>query len=461
METLVPHVRIGGRYELLERIADDGECSVWHVRDDVLARTVTMRIFLGDVGGLAVDPARAASHVSHPAVLAIYDLGITAEGSFIVTEPHAGRSLVDRIAEGPLDPRNAARVAAQIVGACRAGAAASFEPPLVEPTDVWLDDGDEVKVGFGLRGPAQVPATEQEQVHAIGEVLYLALTATPTGLADPVRSPRSTDPRIPRDLDRITMRALATSDIDPGPDTTGYADLGGFASDLTRIAGDVPAPEPAPSDDEHHSVFRSWMLVPITLVVVTLAVIAGGLILGKLEIGGPLGVRPAPAPSPSAGGRAESSERISEPRELEIRRIRSYDPFGDDTEGESRVSFAIDGSRATAWQSENYFDAVLTKPGMGLLLDLGRPTTVERFRLVTATPGFDYELRVGDDPSELARSRRGGESFEAERVERRDLAEPATGRYALLWITSVAADAGGGHRASVADIELLGRDASS
>ena len=57
------------------------------------------------------------------------------------------------------------------------------------------------------------------------------------------------------------------------------------------------------------------------------------------------------------------------------------DPFGDGDEHSSNAILASDGDPDTAWRSENYFDGVLGKPGVGLVLDLGRTREVLGLRL--------------------------------------------------------------------------------
>ncbi|MEX2421419.1 MAG: hypothetical protein WD670_06315, partial [Actinomycetota bacterium] len=303
METLVPHVLLGERYELLQRLADDGRCSEWRATDHVLDRTVTVRVFLGDAGGLATDPARRASHISHPSILAIFDVGAAAEGSFVVTESEPGPSLSSTVARsGPLHSARAARAIGEVTEACRAALAAGVTVPVVDAHHVWLDPDGHAKVGLGLESTPALPAAEHEHVRALGSMLYLAMTGSPPADDDP-RTPRAHDPRIPRDLERVTMRALGLTE---DPDAEAFEDLDAFASALARATRAAPGPEPAPEPAPHHSIFRSWMLVPLTLVLLTATILAGGLALGKLELGGPLGVRPAvPAPvtpEPRSGG---------------------------------------------------------------------------------------------------------------------------------------------------------------
>ena len=140
---------------------------------------------------------------------------------------------------------------------------------------------------------------------------------------------------------------------------------------------------------------------------------------------------------------------------LPVERVSTLDPFGDGTENDSGVSAAIDGDTSTAWRSENYFDADLNKPGVGLLLDLGSSRAVTGFRLETPHPGWAFAIGVGDDPDALVDTAE--PSFTAAASMRRTI-EAALGRYVLLWIFSVV-DAGDGNRAEVAELRVVGPDA--
>src|ERR687895_1027919 len=109
------------RYLLVNLIAQGGMAAVWAARDDVLARTVAVKILHPH---LASDEtflerfrreALAAARLSHPNIVSIYDSGVeeTPEGArhYIVMEHCAGGTLADVIAgEGPLSPPRAVAI---------------------------------------------------------------------------------------------------------------------------------------------------------------------------------------------------------------------------------------------------------------------------------------------------------------------------------------------------------------
>lgn len=216
----------------------------------------------------------------------------------------------------------------------------------------------------------------------------------------------------------------------------------GFLADLEEIARREP--EVVPQPRERASWFRSWLLVPAVVVLLGAVLIAVGLSLGELQVGGPLGVRlhrheePPPPPVIVA---------------LPLTDVSAFDPLpGDGTENDAGLLYVIDGNPTTVWKSENYFDGTMHKPGVGVLLDLGRPRTVTGFELRTPAPGFHFEVLVGNDPRSLVAH--GGPEFVAAPDIRGSLTA-TVGRYVLVWITTVV-PVPDGHRAEIADLKVMG-----
>jgi len=128
----------------------------------------------------------------------------------------------------------------------------------------------------------------------------------------------------------------------------------------------------------------------------------------------------------------------------------AVDPFGDGTELSSNALLGVDGDPATLWRSENYFDGELGKPGIGLILDLGQTRSIVGLRLWTPHPGYSFRVAVGDDPDALVAGV--GEAQIAGSLTRIPL--DASGRYVLVWITSVV-PTGDGNRAEVAEVRIV------
>ena len=154
-------VRLADRYTLEERVASGGMAEVWRAWDEVLARTVAVKL-VSATGrrGIAFrrrfrDEARSAAGLTHPRVVTIHDYGETEDGfgartPYLVMEFLDGETLADRLARGPLPPAEAVRVCAQVAEALAAAHRAGIVHRDVKPANVFLTR-DGVKVlDFGI-----------------------------------------------------------------------------------------------------------------------------------------------------------------------------------------------------------------------------------------------------------------------------------------------------------------------
>ena len=470
MQTDRPATIHSERYELREELGRSGVGMTWRAADTLLERTVAVKLIrpqLADDPVFAMnlaDTARAVATVSHPGFVHLLDTGSEGGVTYLVREDVEGESLRTILKrDGPLSPERAASIGAAVLDALDTAHRVGMFHLDLKPENVLLEADGKVRVtdlGIGLtvfrsRSPAEAsrllePATLAPEirdgaepgscadVHATGALLFEMVTGeTPRDRA----SARELRPQIPRTLDVVLARALASEPAER------YADAASMAADLRAFArGREPAPEA--EEPERRSWLRSWVVVPVLVALAAAAAIVVGLWLGRLELGGPLGIRPHPT-EPSATGAPPSAG--AQP----IVAVRTWDPFGYEAENDSSTPNTIDGDTTTAWRSENYFDARLNKPGVGLLFDLGDQHTVVGFRLVTPHPGYAFAVAVGDDPQALVGSV--GPTLVAEPETRGSI--PATeGRFVLLWITSVV-DTGDGNRAEVAEFKVIGSDA--
>src|SRR5262249_6143261 len=113
-----------GRYRVDREIGRGGMARVYRGTDEVLGRTVAIKVLNPD---FASDPtfverfrreARAAARLNHPNVVAVFDTGSDGDLHFIVMEFVEGRTLAEVMSlEGPLEPARAAFIAASIADA--------------------------------------------------------------------------------------------------------------------------------------------------------------------------------------------------------------------------------------------------------------------------------------------------------------------------------------------------------
>ncbi len=153
---------VAGRYRLVGQIGTGGMGRVWQAHDELLHRDVAVKevVFPPDVpdpereelSQRTLREGRAAGRLSHPNVVAVYDV-IQAEGRpWIVMELVRSRSLYQVIREeGPLSPRRTAELGLSVLAALRAAHKAGVWHRDVKPSNVLLaDDGRVVLTDFGL-----------------------------------------------------------------------------------------------------------------------------------------------------------------------------------------------------------------------------------------------------------------------------------------------------------------------
>lgn len=287
---LIQGVRLlASRYEVGALIGRGGMADVYLGTDTRLGRRVAIKLLKTS---LATDPtfrtrfrreAHDAAKMAHPTIVRIFDAGEEvireSDGSesllpFIVMEFVDGRLLRDVIAEGPMEPAEAVRVASQLLTALEYSHRAGVVHRDIKPGNIMLTSGGQLKVmDFGIAravsesaatiaetsaivGTAQYFSPEQargEQVDArtdlysTGVVLFELLTGrapfrgdNPVAVAyqhvnaEPV-APSALAPGVSPALDAVVLRALAKDRFDR------YQSAEEFRTELEAAqAGSVP-----------------------------------------------------------------------------------------------------------------------------------------------------------------------------------------------------------------------------
>jgi hypothetical protein len=140
-----------------------------------------------------------------------------------------------------------------------------------------------------------------------------------------------------------------------------------------------------------------------------------------------------------------------------IARVRDFDPEGDNnSEHPEDVRLAADGEPSTAWSTEDYTSPLQElKSGVGLLFELEGSAEVSDIRVSSPAPGFAFEIRASDEPSDdIDGYEVVDESSQTRESVTLSLSEPTTRRYWVLWITELAG--GGAGRAEVGEVEFFG-----
>ena len=166
-----------GPYEILGLIGSGGMGEVYRARDPRLGRDVAIKVISTDEAPSAErlrrfeDEARAVASLSHPNVLAVFDVGTRGVEPYVVFELLEGETLRQRLQRGPLPPRSAVEAGVQ---ACRGLQAAHARRILhrdLKPENLFLTSDGFVKIlDFGLakltRGEGADAGAERTQTVA-------------------------------------------------------------------------------------------------------------------------------------------------------------------------------------------------------------------------------------------------------------------------------------------------------
>ena len=171
----------GGRYQLQSRIAIGGMGEVWQATDQVIGRTVAIKIlkdeYLGDPAFLERfrTEARHAALVNHEGIANVFDYGEEDGSAFLVMELVPGEALSSILErEGHLSADRTLDIVAQTASALQAAHAAGLVHRDIKPGNLLITPEGRVKItDFGIARVAdQVPLTATGQV--MGTVQYLS-----------------------------------------------------------------------------------------------------------------------------------------------------------------------------------------------------------------------------------------------------------------------------------------------
>ncbi|MGE0811763.1 MAG: protein kinase [Vicinamibacterales bacterium] len=335
---LSPGSRLGP-YEIVSALGAGGMGEVYRAHDARLGRDVAIKVlpaaFASDADRLRRfdQEARAAAALTHPNVLAVFDVHTTGEVPYLVSELLEGESLREALLRGPLPPRTAVALAVQIAR----GLAAAHQKGIVhrdlKPANVFVTaDGRAKILDFGLARVADVrdadavmttlpaapathpgavlgtvgymspeqargePADARSDIFALGVVCYEMLAGRRTfagGSEIEVLSAilRDDPPELPADLvpaplERIVRRCLEK------PPAQRFQSASDVAFALEALSGTGAGAPSAATAAAPPPVPRRWTpaRVPLALGALVVGALAGGLAMWRLA--------PPPAPGP-------------------------------------------------------------------------------------------------------------------------------------------------------------------
>src|SRR2546427_7549186 len=168
-----------GRYKIEEPLGVGGSSQVYLARDQALNRDVALKVLDapaaadGNTRKMFGKEARALAQLSHPNIVAVYDVGEVDGSPFIVMEYLAGGSLKQKIeGTGPLKAGEAGRGA--IEGATRLAFAHSkgIIHADLKPSNILFDANETAKIcDFGI---ARTPQEDADTPQLYATAMYVA-----------------------------------------------------------------------------------------------------------------------------------------------------------------------------------------------------------------------------------------------------------------------------------------------
>jgi serine/threonine protein kinase len=322
-----------GRYEVELLLGEGGAWRVFLARDPVLGRQIALKVLRNDLGRTRAqyeerrerlrEDVRAASTLSHPAMVALHDMGDDAAvGLYLVLELVRGPTLRERLHEGPLPPAEVAQMARALGGALAYAHGAGLVHRGMKPENVMLAPsgpklGDFAVSPFDPNAPAYAapevlaagtfgPSADQFSMAA---TMYEALTGRrafpgddPAAIAARVASGKHAPPRsaVPGlrgrlRLDAVFARALAKDPRKRFPSCDAFGSALAAELDGPRVAF---LATPTPTRSSFAQATRRWQNV---IALGAVAVIFALLLFGRFHpAGGGGGQTPVDRPEGSA-----------------------------------------------------------------------------------------------------------------------------------------------------------------
>lgn len=334
----------GGRYRLIKRIAIGGMGEVWEAKDEVILRSVAIKIlkpeFMGDPGFLERfrTEARLAAKVNHEGIADVYDYGEDSGNAFLVMELVPGDSLATILeSEKSLLPNRVLDLVAQTARALHEAHLAGLVHRDIKPGNLLITPNGEVKItDFGIArvadqvsltangqvmgtvqylAPEQAtgkPATPSTDVYSLGVVAYEAIsgkrpfsgdTQMAIALAQINEPPPALDESIDEEIRRLILDCLQKR---PSERVSSALELAQRADELlgkpakgrsnTRVIPVMPAVETETTLIEVSEESKPALVWPWIALIVALIITATVLIFAMVAKTGPT---PTPSASPT------------------------------------------------------------------------------------------------------------------------------------------------------------------
>ncbi len=172
-----PESRKVGRYEILEVIGVGANSRVARAFDPLIARIVAIKLFptelaRGEARNRFVQEARVVGQISHPAVIALHDMGIDepSQTPYLVMEFIQGQSLEKLLEKGSIPCSKACAWAAEVATALAVAHRKGVIHGDVKPANILITEDDRIKLtDFGM---ARLASRDSKDTPLLGSPAY-------------------------------------------------------------------------------------------------------------------------------------------------------------------------------------------------------------------------------------------------------------------------------------------------
>ena len=154
-----PSLKQLSRYKVLGELGRGAMGVVYRAHDPALDRMVAIKTILlppdkserASFEARFLQEARAAGRLAHPGIITIYDVGRVGDLAYIAMEILEGTDLRERLTKGPLPPRAAGALGAQLADAFAFAHERGVVHRDIKPANIMLLAGDRAKImDFGV-----------------------------------------------------------------------------------------------------------------------------------------------------------------------------------------------------------------------------------------------------------------------------------------------------------------------
>ncbi|MBU9763006.1 murein biosynthesis integral membrane protein MurJ [Mycobacterium sp. TNTM28] len=432
---LIPGATIAdGRYRLLVFHGGPPHLQFWQALDTALDRQVALT-FVDPDGAMPdaqvqeiLSRTLKLSRIDVPGIARVLDVAHSGSGGLIVSEWIRGGSLAE-VADTSPSPVGGARAIQSLAAAAEAAHRAGVALSIDHPSRVRVSIEGDVALAF----PATMPdATPDDDIRGIGAALYALLvnrwplpeSGSRSGL-EPAGLDAAGQPVEPRAVDRdipFQISAAAARAVQPGGGIRSAPTLLNLLQQATAVADRTElmssfeeAPVPAApvraheTPEEHEAAEarrRKGLIIGVSVAaaIILIALLVLASVLNSIfgDVGGGLNRDELGLNAPTSDTQ-ETQDNSSAATGSTVKPVRAtvFSPEGE-ADSPATAGQAIDGSSSTAWSTDTYSDPAPFpgfKNGVGLLLQLPKPTEIGSVTLNVTSTGTAVQIRSAESAS--------------------------------------------------------------